>query len=44
VCSFLGLVLLSMGLIPFLGQNFFPGINSDEIDMAPAVGSGNPNP
>ena len=33
VCSFLGLVVLSMGLVPFLGQNFFPGIKSDEIDM-----------
>lgn len=30
---FLSLTVLSLGLIPFLGQNFFPGIKSGEIDM-----------
>ncbi len=31
--GFLACALLTLGLIPFLGQNFFPGIRSGEIDM-----------
>jgi multidrug efflux pump subunit AcrB len=33
ISIFLGLTILSMGLVPFLGQNFFPEIKSGEIDM-----------
>ena len=33
ICIFLGLTVLSLGLVPFLGQNFFPEIKSGEIDM-----------
>ncbi len=31
--GFLACALLSLALIPFLGENFFPGIRSGEIDM-----------
>ncbi|MBE7210399.1 MAG: efflux RND transporter permease subunit, partial [Gluconacetobacter diazotrophicus] len=30
---FLAVALASLALIPFAGENFFPGINSDEIDL-----------
>ncbi len=33
IAGFLGLTVVSMLLVPFLGQNFFPGIDSGEIDM-----------
>ena len=33
IIGFVTLTTASLLLIPFLGQNFFPGINSDEIDM-----------
>ncbi len=33
IVGFLALTFVSMALVPFLGRNFFPGINSDEIDM-----------
>jgi multidrug efflux pump subunit AcrB len=31
--GFLGIIILSMGLIPYLGQNFFPDIDSGEIKL-----------
>ncbi|MGI4745798.1 MAG: efflux RND transporter permease subunit [Janthinobacterium lividum] len=31
--GFLGVALLSLALLGFVGQDFFPGIRSDEIDM-----------
>ena len=33
IVGFLALTVVSMLLVPFLGQNFFPGIDSGEIDM-----------
>ena len=33
IAGFLGTTAASMLLVPFLGQNFFPGIDSGEIDM-----------
>ncbi len=33
IAGFLGLTVVSMLLVPFLGRNFFPGIDSGEIDM-----------
>jgi multidrug efflux pump subunit AcrB len=31
--GFLGFVLLSLGLVPFLGQNFFPAVDAGEISL-----------
>jgi multidrug efflux pump subunit AcrB len=33
VAGFLGVVLLSFLLVPFLGQNFFPSVDSGEINL-----------
>ncbi|MCH4092008.1 efflux RND transporter permease subunit [Acetobacter sp.] len=33
VCGFLGFSLLSFGLMPFLGQNFFPTVDSGQIKL-----------
>jgi multidrug efflux pump subunit AcrB len=31
--GFLGFVILSLGLVPFLGQNFFPAVDAGEISL-----------
>jgi multidrug efflux pump subunit AcrB len=33
IAGFLAVVLLSFGLVPFLGQNFFPSVDAGQIDM-----------
>ncbi|QSA96438.1 efflux RND transporter permease subunit [Methylococcus sp. EFPC2] len=33
VAGYLGLVLASFGLLPFLGQNFFPSVDAGQIQM-----------
>ena len=33
VAGFLGFVILSMGLTPFLGRNFFPSVDSGQINL-----------
>ena len=33
IAGFLGVVLVSFGLVPLLGQNFFPSIMSDQIKL-----------
>ncbi|WP_297295198.1 efflux RND transporter permease subunit, partial [uncultured Methylovirgula sp.] len=33
VCGFLGAVFVSFGLAPFLGQNFFPDVEADQIKL-----------
>jgi multidrug efflux pump subunit AcrB len=33
IIGFFAVVLLSFGLVPFLGQNFFPAIESDQIKL-----------
>jgi multidrug efflux pump subunit AcrB len=33
VAGFFVVVLLSLGLLPFLGQNFFPAVDSDQIKL-----------
>jgi multidrug efflux pump subunit AcrB len=38
--GFMVLVLLSFGLVPFLGQNFFPAVDAGQIDMHVRVPTG----
>jgi multidrug efflux pump subunit AcrB len=33
IAGFLAVVVLSFGLVPFLGENFFPSVDAGEIDM-----------
>ena len=33
IAGFLGIAVLSMGLVPYLGQNFFPDVDSGEIKL-----------
>ncbi len=33
IIGFFAIVLLSFGLVPFLGQNFFPAVESDQIKL-----------
>jgi multidrug efflux pump subunit AcrB len=38
--GFMAVVLLSFGLVPFLGQNFFPSVDAGQIDMHVRVPTG----